>query len=297
MDLFFSSPSGRSGGAMNARLYDPTLARMLAPDNLVGDPTNTQAYNRYSYVWNNPLKYTDPSGNDLLSAIAGVITVGAKAVPFLLQTGTQVASTAISVGMAVFNAQAATTTSIARTNNVQQAVAKQQEPPIKKSLVYHTKDLPDIRQNGAMDCVYACAEGIEEFYKGKDGLSQNQIIKQFPSKNIDGGLSPQEAQKLFENLGYQVSMPKNPTLQDFARAMSADKIIFYGQKLYVDGIYSNQNHATLVDKIDFSIDIQTKEVSNVSFILKDPQPSLRLPTEVKSENMDGYYLIISKINP
>jgi RHS repeat-associated protein len=58
---------------MNARLYDPALARMLSPDNLVSDPTNTQAFNRYSYVWNNPMKYTDPSGNDLISAIGGAI--------------------------------------------------------------------------------------------------------------------------------------------------------------------------------------------------------------------------------
>ena len=58
---------------MNARLYDPALARMLSPDNLVSDPTNTQAYNRYSYVWNNPMKYTDPSGNDLVGAIIGAV--------------------------------------------------------------------------------------------------------------------------------------------------------------------------------------------------------------------------------
>ncbi len=47
---------------MNGRLYDPTICRMLSPDNYVQDPTSTQSYNRYSYVLNNPLKYTDPSG-------------------------------------------------------------------------------------------------------------------------------------------------------------------------------------------------------------------------------------------
>ena len=54
---------------MNARLYDPTLARMLAPDNVLGDPTNTQSYNKYSYVINNPLKYTDPSGNNWVEGV------------------------------------------------------------------------------------------------------------------------------------------------------------------------------------------------------------------------------------
>jgi len=47
---------------MNGRLYDPKLHRFLQPDNYVQDPENTQNYNRYGYVLNNPLKYTDPSG-------------------------------------------------------------------------------------------------------------------------------------------------------------------------------------------------------------------------------------------
>ncbi|MBX7227806.1 MAG: hypothetical protein K1X55_17355, partial [Chitinophagales bacterium] len=47
---------------MNGRLYDPIVGRMLNPDNFVQDATSTQAYNRYSYVVNNPLKYSDPSG-------------------------------------------------------------------------------------------------------------------------------------------------------------------------------------------------------------------------------------------
>ena len=47
---------------MNGRLYDPIVGRMLSVDNNVADATNTQAYNKYSYVVNNPLKYTDPSG-------------------------------------------------------------------------------------------------------------------------------------------------------------------------------------------------------------------------------------------
>ena len=47
---------------MNGRLYDSVLGRFLSPDNLVQMPGNTQRYNRYSYCLNNPLKYTDPSG-------------------------------------------------------------------------------------------------------------------------------------------------------------------------------------------------------------------------------------------
>lgn len=48
---------------MNGRLYDPVLGRFLSPDNYVQSPYNSQNFNRYSYCLNNPLKYTDPSGN------------------------------------------------------------------------------------------------------------------------------------------------------------------------------------------------------------------------------------------
>ncbi len=47
---------------MNGRLYDPILGRMLSPDIAIQDLYNQQAYNRYSYCFNNPLRFTDPSG-------------------------------------------------------------------------------------------------------------------------------------------------------------------------------------------------------------------------------------------
>lgn len=47
---------------MNGRLYDPILGRFFSPDNYVQLPDNSQNFNRYSYCLNNPLKYTDPSG-------------------------------------------------------------------------------------------------------------------------------------------------------------------------------------------------------------------------------------------
>ena len=47
---------------MNGRLYDPMLGRMLSPDIVVQQADYTQSYNRYSYCFNNPLRFTDPSG-------------------------------------------------------------------------------------------------------------------------------------------------------------------------------------------------------------------------------------------
>ena len=48
---------------MNGRLYDPLVSRFLSPDPYIQDHTSTLDYNRYAYCLNNPLKYTDPSGN------------------------------------------------------------------------------------------------------------------------------------------------------------------------------------------------------------------------------------------
>ncbi|GHC65207.1 FG-GAP-like repeat-containing protein [Roseibacillus persicicus] len=47
---------------MNGRIYDPYLGRMLSADPNIPDPTNLQSHDRYSYVLNNPVSYTDPSG-------------------------------------------------------------------------------------------------------------------------------------------------------------------------------------------------------------------------------------------
>ena len=43
-------------------MYDPRISRFLSVDPLLQDPSNSQNFNRYNYVMNNPLKYTDPSG-------------------------------------------------------------------------------------------------------------------------------------------------------------------------------------------------------------------------------------------
>ncbi|MBK8255998.1 MAG: hypothetical protein IPK82_25440 [Polyangiaceae bacterium] len=49
---------------MKGRMFDPKLGRFLSTDPIVQDWTFSQAWNPYSYVFNNPLTYTDPSGFD-----------------------------------------------------------------------------------------------------------------------------------------------------------------------------------------------------------------------------------------
>ena len=47
---------------MNGRVYDPKLGRFLSADPFIQFSNNLQSYNRFSYVLNNPMSYTDPSG-------------------------------------------------------------------------------------------------------------------------------------------------------------------------------------------------------------------------------------------
>jgi len=47
---------------MNGRIYDSEIGRFLSADPHIQSPENGQNYNRYTYVLNNPLSYSDPSG-------------------------------------------------------------------------------------------------------------------------------------------------------------------------------------------------------------------------------------------
>ncbi|RKG98486.1 RHS repeat-associated core domain-containing protein, partial [Corallococcus carmarthensis] len=54
---------------MRGRIYDPKIGRFLSPDPVIQAPLMGQSFNRYSYVLNNPLRYTDPSGYMSIDAI------------------------------------------------------------------------------------------------------------------------------------------------------------------------------------------------------------------------------------
>jgi RHS repeat-associated protein len=58
----------------NFRYYDSHIRRFTQPDDIIQDPYNPQDLNRYSYVRNNPLRYTDPSGHGVW--IPAAIVVG-----------------------------------------------------------------------------------------------------------------------------------------------------------------------------------------------------------------------------
>ena len=77
---------------MNGRVYDPRLGRFTSADPIVQFPHYSQSFNHYSYVLNNPLSLTDPSGH-FLPIIAGAIAVA---------QGLTAGYVALTVGIAAF---------------------------------------------------------------------------------------------------------------------------------------------------------------------------------------------------
>ena len=64
---------------MNGRLYEPLQRRFLNADENIQDPYNTQCYNKYGYVTNNPLLFNDPSGEflGLGEGLLAAVVIGA----------------------------------------------------------------------------------------------------------------------------------------------------------------------------------------------------------------------------
>jgi len=64
----------------NARWYDPAIGRFAQADTDVPASQGVQAYDRYAYTNNNPLRYTDPDGHFVIPAaiiVAGIFILKA----------------------------------------------------------------------------------------------------------------------------------------------------------------------------------------------------------------------------
>ena len=54
---------------LRSRHYDPNTGRFLSADTVQPNAPGTQGYNRYAYVANNPMRYTDPTGHTVDDAV------------------------------------------------------------------------------------------------------------------------------------------------------------------------------------------------------------------------------------
>ena len=94
---------------MNGRVYDPVLSRFLSADPVIQTITDLQSFNPYSYVLNNPLRYTDPTGYffeggfDLAVNVA--LTIGA--IYICAQSTGSLCGPAFALATAIFNSASA----------------------------------------------------------------------------------------------------------------------------------------------------------------------------------------------
>jgi len=69
VERYAYDPWGKQRNPANGRVYDPLTAQFFSPDPFVQAPGNWLNYNRYSYCFNNPLKYTDLTGEFIFTAL------------------------------------------------------------------------------------------------------------------------------------------------------------------------------------------------------------------------------------
>jgi len=62
---------------LRARWYTPYLNHFISPDAIVPEETNPQHWNRYSYVYNNHVRYTDPSGHCPWRVVGVIVALAA----------------------------------------------------------------------------------------------------------------------------------------------------------------------------------------------------------------------------
>ncbi|NOK35728.1 hypothetical protein HMI49_21245 [Corallococcus exercitus] len=105
---------------MKGRLYDPRAGRFLSADPFITAPFSSQGYNRYSYVFNNPLSMTDPSGFTA-EGISGCYGCGGQGVGLdLTRPAMAIANWVADVAVRAFNAVVETFTGISDVNGAVQ---------------------------------------------------------------------------------------------------------------------------------------------------------------------------------
>src|SRR5439155_5871441 len=103
---------------MNGRVYDPEIGRFLSADPFVQDLSNLQSFNRYTYVLNNPLSLTDPTGfffGSICKAIGNFIGKVFSAIASVFKTVLKIPLIRTAVQIAAYAGPELTTTCVAVT--------------------------------------------------------------------------------------------------------------------------------------------------------------------------------------
>ena len=178
---------------MRGRIYDRAQYRFLTPDPVIADPLFGQAYNPYSYVYNNPLNLTDPSGYEPAEAPVEEVADGGAA----YVRAEKVASDTIQVNVWVTVDQGAQTacgpaaTCVEGKENGPEGTKSDGEGGNAKEAEEHAKEAqrdqdwtPDWTNDGASGGPPTCADGCAD-YDGP-GLHPSALFLALPVAIVAG---------------------------------------------------------------------------------------------------------------
>lgn len=173
---------------MNGRLYDPVLGRFLQADPIIQAPHNAQSHNRYSYVLNNPLSFSDPSGfsfwtkwrKPIIALAASIITAGAAAAwmsAYAIANGATVFATATGslTGMGSMAAVAAGGFAAGGINggNIQSALRGAFMAALTFGVVNGISDVfASVSGGDGGLCFVECGPGVQHLTAGGDSVAQ-----------------------------------------------------------------------------------------------------------------------------
>jgi RHS repeat-associated protein len=222
---------------MNGRMYDPINGRMLRPDNFVSDPTNSQAYNRFSYAMNNPVMFTDPDGNFPLAAVL----IG---VAFGMYTGGSMANGG-QLNPAKWDYNSGRTWTYMAAGGIVGGFSGGLGAQIAQGGGFFANTL------GIMASSFTNSLGTALYTGGRSGMSLNFGIASYNFINGDVGYLGEKGNKWYQNLGYAMGALAN--VQD-AVAWNVGGDVNYRSE------YGDVPHARLEGATNNKIDVSVAHV-------------------------------------
>lgn len=159
---------------LRARYYDPSLGRFINKDTNEGDITNPLTLNLYTYAYNNPLIYIDPSGNIGIRQIdnfaMGLLASGIEGITDLIELPTAIREISKAISQGSINL-----------NDLAKAMGSSVTEPI-KYLIKHSQNVWLGKPSDAQVYQYAKHLGnIIQMAYGNGGKALSMFSKASPS--------------------------------------------------------------------------------------------------------------------